>query len=520
MSLATDLRNLLSALTPKSHTRVIVRNTQQAPAIAHTLDVDRLHSILRMAEAGDPHDLFALYRDILAGHAHTQAEFAKRKLAVLGEEISLTAHNSKDTEAVGVATSVQNHLTDRMEWTRFLSGLLDSTLYPVSLAVRTYKPSARAGWRYELADLTPVPHHFLTWPDGCLAIRATTPDGTFTAETFAPTSRLHLQHQGHLLTSVPDWWGGPMRAILFWWLFATMDRDWWARFLDRFGAPFLVGKYAEEDERARYELQDAFSAATRLFGMAVTRETEVQMHQANAQGGGDAFEKFHTTANREISKLIIGQTSSSEIQTSGLGDSQGKGQSEVREDIRRYDARMLAHTIRTQILAPLWRLNGWTHPLPTVRFGSISEEEAELTGDLVSSLYTAGIELSDDGLQKLSGKLGLGLRRVAAAPAVGERFALSAAAPVLLPAVARRAARSRQARGAVDDLVRSATPKLARLMRERSLQVAAAIESADSPEAAAAAVATLAASYDPATAAELVSAVLSSAAVNAVLALD
>ena len=57
-------------------------------------------------------------------------------------------------------------------------------------------------------------------------------------------------------------------------------------------------------------------------------------------------------------------------------------------------------------------------------------------------------------------------------------------------------------------------------MTDRAQEIADAIEQSDSPESAAAAVATLAASYDPGTAADLVLSVLTSAAVNAVLASD
>ena len=310
-----------------------------------------------------------------------------------------------------------------------------------------------------------------------------------------------------------------MRALVFWWLFATMDRDWWARFLDRYGAPFLIGRYPESDEAARWSLQSAFSSAVRIFGLVISNDTEVEMKQADSAGAGEAFEKFHSTANKEISKLIIGQTSSAEIQKSGLGDSQGAAQDGVRDDIRKYDAVALGQMIRTQILAPLWRVNGWTTPLPAVSFGSISEEDSALTGEFLASLYTAGIQLSEDGVDKLSATHGYSFERIPAlAPGP---LALSASGGLpLLPSVARRAARSKQARRAVDTMAAAAAPQLASLMRSRAREIAAAVESCDSPEAAAAAVAALAADYDPAGAAALVAAVLSSASVNAVIQLD
>jgi hypothetical protein len=57
-------------------------------------------------------------------------------------------------------------------------------------------------------------------------------------------------------------------------------------------------------------------------------------------------------------------------------------------------------------------------------------------------------------------------------------------------------------------------------MRHRAGEFGQAIESADSPEAAAVAVAALAADYDPGTASDLISAVLSSSAANAILSAD
>lgn len=518
MSLKSELAGLLANLIP-TKTRVIVRGNQQPPATAQAMDVDLLHSYLRQAESGCTYPLFGLYRDIIAGHAHTQGEFAKRKLAVLCEGMVLTSHDPKNADAVALAAAVQSHLLDNPKWLTFLSHSLDACLYPVALTARSYKISGRPGWRYEVAELTPVPHIHLAWPEGRFSIRETDEDGNFTGQFREPEARTHIVHRSELLTSVPDWWGGSMRAVVFWWLFATMDRDWWARFLDRYGAPFLVGKYPESDDGARWSLQDAFSAATKLFGIVVSDQTQIELKAADAAGSGDAFEKFHSTANREISKLIVGQTSSAEIQKSGLGDSQGTAQAGVRDDIRKFDAYVLAQRVKTQILAPLWRINGWSSPLPTVSFGAITEEEAALTGEFLASLNTAGIQLTADGLEKLSAKLGYGFERIPALPAAS-RVALSAAPFHLIPAVARRAARSRQARGAVDSLVAAASPRLARLMRERTLEIADALETADSPEAAAAAVAALSADYDPGTAAELVAAILSAAFANAVIALD
>ena len=91
-----------------------------------------------------------------------------------------------------------------------------------------------------------------------------------------------------------------MRSILFWWLLGVMDRDWWSRFLDRYGSPFLVGKYEQTDDQSRTTLERAFSAAVKIGGLVVSKDTDVEIKQAASQSAGEAFEKFYTISRREI----------------------------------------------------------------------------------------------------------------------------------------------------------------------------------------------------------------------------
>jgi phage gp29-like protein len=509
MPLLQNIRHLITGILP-TRTRVIVRGRQQLPALAHTLDIDAIHGILREAEAGTCDRLFALYRDIISSYSHFQGEFSKRKLAVIADPLTLIPPG-KDPATSQLCKTVEEHLTSLPGWDEFLSHALDSVLYPVSVSERIYRPSDRSAWRYEIAGLTTIPHHHLAWPGGILSLRDTDDNGNFTGARSPLDPAAHIIHRGHLLSSVPDWWGGPMRAVLFWWFFATCDRDWWARFLDRFGAPFLEGRYNSADERGRYELQEAFSAATRLFGIVVSDEARVTMHQANTSQGGDAFQSFAEFANREISKLVIGQTSSSEIQNGGLNsDGQAGAQADVRDDIRRFDSKRLAHTIRTQILAPLWTLNGWPGPIPACTFGSLSNDETEITGELLVALKNAGIRLTEDGLTTVSERLGLGLQF----DVPGMPYALSA------NRLSPSAARQRQARRAIDALAENSAPALARLLTSRAGALSEAIATSASPQQAASSVAALVSSYDPATSAELLQSVLAIASLNAVQTLD
>lgn len=488
------------------------------------LDVDRLHTAFRSAEAGDTTDLFGLYRDMLGSHSHAQAEFSKRKLAVLGNDMVITPKDSDDAAQVLLAEAVKEHLSSIPDLIHTLGHILDSTLYPVSVTERLYRASSREGWRYELADLKKVEHHNLTWPDGQFSFKKTDDDGNFTGVDELIDTTSFIVHRGHLLTSLPDWHGGPMRAIMFWWFFSVASRDWWSRFLERFGSPFLVGTYDSNDDGARFELQDAFRAAQRIFGIVVSNDADIKMEQANAQGGGDAFEKFHSVANREISKIIVGQTLSAEGQNLGLGGGQGDAQSEVRDDIRKFDSRMLAQTIRTQVLAPLWRVNAWTSPMPDVSFGGESAEDQAVTGDILRSLGAAGLRVTDDGIDTLTKKIGFSIERDnGGAPlsftALSSKEEFTPRDP-FIPSVARRAARKRQARSATESMLSAASPRLAKIMTSQFEQFAEAIEKSNSPDEAIENIATLTADFDTSEAVTLITNTLTAASVNALAASD
>lgn len=454
----------LSALLP-TRTLIPFNDHRQEPgALAHTLDADRLGSILRSAEAGNMEDLFALYRDIIAGHTHAQAEFGKRKLAVVGDDPVIAPKDAKVPAEVAVASAIQSQLESLPNLLDVQLFLLDSTLYPLSIVEKIYRPSDKPGHMYELAALRPVPYRLIDYSEGQLQLWDVDGKGQRLASRRPLDPARYIVHRGHAFTSIPDTWGGPMRAVCFWYLFSIMDRSWWARFLDRFGAPFIEANYDDGDDAARATLARAFQAATKLFGIAVPKNVSLKMHQANATQGGDAFSQFHKTANEEMSKVIVGQTMSATAANTGLGSSQGDQQEEVRQDIRQFDARRLAHTLRTQLFIPLCQVNGWIVPAPTITWGGESAEDMAITSDILTALPTAGLEVTDEGVEILSRRLGLPLRRATAALPPGPGFPL--AAPRLMDLRSPNERRSDDLRLANDRIATSGAAGFAEAMAD------------------------------------------------------
>ena len=437
-----------------------VRSIIHEPAsIAQYMDATNLHDILRSAEAGNTSDLFCLYRDIIAGHGHTQAEFTKRKLAVLSQDITdpggIQPYRAKDPADVAAAEYIKRIIGDIPAITEAVTHLLDSAIYPVSLVEKTWRPGSN-GRRFDIAALTPVPYDLLDYTAGHMRIRDIDPLGNPLSTFHTPDPARYIIHRGHLLTSVPDTWGGPMRAVTFWWLFATMGRDWWARFTERFGSPFLVGRYEDSDDRARSELEVAFSAAQRLFGLVISRETEIEVHEVAASGHADAFEKFHSVANREISKIIVGQTLSAEGQNLGFGGGQASAQENVRDDYRAWDSQRLAVTLREQLFRPILDANGIPGNPPKISFGAQDETSLTDAAPFLTAITSAGLELTDDAIATLGSQTGYQLRRAVRPPAP-QFSALSVATP---PPRTPRETIAAASRDASDAVAAAATPDM------------------------------------------------------------
>jgi phage gp29-like protein len=425
-----NLLDLFFRRKPQAKRASLMSQRSQPQAISQEMDAARVSQVLRAAESGNMQDFFALARDIVSGHGHTLTEFSKRKLAVLAEKQNITAKDTDAPEQVQLAAEVGGQLESLPGWYAAMVHLLDSTLYPVSVLQKVYKPSTRPGWRYELADLIPVPYHLLDYTTGTLRIKEVGEDGMMTGGSQVPDPIRYVIHRGHLLTSCPDTWGGPMRAILFWWLFATQGRDWWARFLERFGAPFMEGTYDKNDDTSRMLLERAFNSATRLFGIAVPDDASIKIHSVNATQGGDAFDQFHSVANAEISKIIVGQKSGEGKQAGIGGDGQAQAQENVRGDIRQYDAIMLAATVRTQIILPLCQLNGMLVDAPVISWGGDEADDLGKISEVLARLYQSGWDLTDEGGETFSKRLALPLQRlVVAAPPLGRLAALAAPGP-------------------------------------------------------------------------------------------
>ena len=99
------------------------------------------------------------------------------------------------------------------------------------------------------------------------------------------------------------------------WYFKTNGWRFWAKFLERFGSPLLVGKSNATDQTDMQTFADQLLAAHNSGVFAVSIQEDVTAIGAN--GNGEAFAKFDDAIKKRIVTYLLGQTLTSGTDSGG-----------------------------------------------------------------------------------------------------------------------------------------------------------------------------------------------------------
>lgn len=149
-------------------------------------------------------------------------------------------------------------------------------------------------------------------------------------------------------------YGEALLSRLYWlWFFKNGSWKMWAKFVERFGNPLLVGKSVGDNQAMRNALLQAHASSV----IAINSNESVEAVNAQGNSGPSAFEGFSDRIERNIQKLILGQTLTSG--TDGGGSrALGTVHLQVQQDKIDADIRMVSTTVQN-IVNALCDLNGW-----------------------------------------------------------------------------------------------------------------------------------------------------------------
>ena len=441
--------------------------------------IQSVQAAIREGENGDPTSLFRFYRDALLGDDHIQGEFNKRKLAVIGQPLAILPADKTSEDDARAAAACLRAIHDCENWNPGLANLLGSSQWPVTLAENIFRPADpfpvsyspptknstlsnnNFPLQYTLKRLEPVNpllfcfrHAYLVGgvgmgsstpvqQAGITPITPSNPSSSWYSidlTDWEPFLRLwpiddqgriiydasraskldtdrHIVHRGHLLTDQRDNWGGPMRAMMAWWLLRGLGRDWFAGFMERYRWPIPVAKTNVQDPESVALLQQAFQTCVKLGGLVIGQDDEINFEEAQVQGGAEGHKIWHDTCNNAISRHITGYDSTSK--PAGLNAGESQGQENIRADIRIFDGKTLAETLEKQLFPRFLKFNALPGQI-RVQIGGLSPSDATAFATLLKTASDSGWEPTDASIPVINEKLGIEMQRKAVAQDPGK----------------------------------------------------------------------------------------------------
>ena len=429
-----------------------------------TTDVTKIQGYIRMAERGDTYNLYAFYRDQILGISHLQAEVAKRKMVVVGQPFSLQPYDKENADDKKACDVIKAMIDCCENWNEGLMHLSDSHIWPAVVTEKIYadvepgSPLDSLGCRLRFKRFEPVnpalltyrvaytgagaalagsnwqlPRNYIPLPtfnndpddpmvfnpddwEADLRIYSTLPNGVinFTPSSFykADPAR-HMVFRESTISAIRDNMGGPFRSLVFWgWLF-VQARDWFARSMERFGAPFVsIQANLQQSDTVAY-LQNQLQLGSKLNGLVSQIGSKIELKETGTAGMAEGYKIFMDMCCDEMSKVVCGQVSSSgQRKSGGLNSGNEKLQSEVRDDLAQYDKQALNDLLRRQLFPDFLRWNGFTGQPPRIVFGGHDPAGLQMKTQSIGTLFGAGMQPTDDGMETLSQEVGIELERV------------------------------------------------------------------------------------------------------------
>lgn len=355
----------------------------------------RLAAILRAADIGQPKQFLELAETIEERDPHYLGVIGTRRRSVAQLDITVKA-GSEDPEDEAIAQMVRNFIEDD-ELSGILFDILDcipkgysGTEVIYDLSEGQYRP--RLVWRdprifrFDRNNLeTPMMLNDYGQP-------VPLEPGHFIWATMKAKSGLALR-------------SGLSRVAAWGWMFKAYTIRDWAIFTQNYAQPVRLGKFqpgASAEDRAT--LYRAVADIAGDCAAIIPHGMEIDFVESGNVGAGHQLYKERADwIDQQISKAVLGQTSTTDAVVGGLGS--GKEHREVQKDIETADAKALA-TILNRDLIRIWvqMEYGPRKVYPRVEIGHKDEEDLKALSDALGPMIDRGLEV-DAG--ELRGRFGL-----------------------------------------------------------------------------------------------------------------
>lgn len=343
------------------------------------LDPARLAYILRAAAEGDPDQYLALAEMIEEKYLHYQGVLATRKRSVT--QLDITVEAAGDDERSQADAELIREWLNRDELEDETFDIMDAVGKGFSVTEMVWDFTSLP-WFPALKTRDPRWFEFDRVDRETLRLKGG-PDGNSALPTDLPPNKFIVHRTaGKTGTTIR---GGLARSVAWAYLFQNFALKDWVIFADVYGMPIRVGKYDKnatvEDRRS---LLRAVSSIATDAAAIIPASMSIDFEQAASGTGGAVFKELAEYLDQQVSKVVVGQTATTDAVAGGLGSGQSNVHNDVREDIQRADSKKLAATLNRDAVRPIVNFNNGPPPngkYPRIKIGQaerLTKERAEL----------------------------------------------------------------------------------------------------------------------------------------------
>ncbi|MDE1917657.1 MAG: DUF935 domain-containing protein [Sphingomonadales bacterium] len=366
---------------------------------ANGLNPERLATILRAADQGEPLDYFELAELIEERDLHYAGILGTRKRSVAQIEITVEAA-SDDPEDVARADMVREWLK-RDELADEIFDILDAIGKGVSFTEIIWDTSEgqwqpqRLEWRdprWFRFDRTTLRTPMLRGGLDGNGVDCPLPGSKFIYANLKAKSGLPLR-------------SGIARLAAWAWMFKAFTQRDWTIFTQTYGQPVRLGKFkegaSEDDKRTLYRAVANIAGDCAAIIPASMEMEFIEMK--NVSAGAEVYEKRANWLDQQMSKAVLGQTTTTDAISGGHAVSQEHRQ--VQQDIEAADCRALAAVLNRDLIRPWCDLEyGPSKRYPRLVIARPAQEDIKQLTDSLSLLVPLGLKVQ---ASEVRDKLGL-----------------------------------------------------------------------------------------------------------------
>ncbi len=368
-------------------------------SILNRLTPEKLADILRDVRSGEcPAEYLELAQDMEIRDLHYRSVLSTRKDAVCGLEIKVEPA-SDDKRDMEIAQAVENDII-RNKKARFIPlvrDMLDALAKGFSVCEIDWNTSSKLWKPRKYAWKDPRWFQYDKETGQTLMLR-----DELTTELHPLLPNKFIIHEPHLISGTQIA-GGLALPALFYFMLKSYDVTSWAAFIDRYGFPIRLGKYSRKATKDDITtLRRAVASIGADFGAVIPEGATIEIIESKTSGeNSDAYQKMATWIDKQISKLVLGQTMTTD---DGSSRAQGEVHEEVRQDIAAADALAVADTLNSMLVVPYVNFNfGEQERYPEIILYKPDEQNIEQVVNAIEKLATHGLTVKADEVRSLLG---------------------------------------------------------------------------------------------------------------------